>query len=261
LLDLEDLERKLGPRTRLVAIGAASNALGTMTDVGRVAALARSRGALVFVDAVHYAPHALVDVKRFDADFLACSAYKFYGPHIGVLWGKRELLERLDVPRLDPAPDDAPERLETGTQNHEGIVGAAAAVDWLASIGGRDAGSAKREALTLALAELHARSSALFRRLWDGLGEIKHARRFGLPPDQPRTPTLAFRVDGMTSDDVAVALAERGLFCSHGDFYAATVIERLGVGLDGVVRVGCSAYTNEEEIHRVIEAVAELRSR
>jgi selenocysteine lyase/cysteine desulfurase len=167
------------------------------------------------------------------------------------------------VPRLDPAPDDAPERLETGTQNHEGIVGAGAAVDWLAAIGGatRDSGVAKREALALAYAELHARSVALFRRLWDGLGDIRHARRFGLPPDQSRTPTLAFRVDGMTSDDVAVAFAERGLFVSHGDFYAATVIERLGVGPDGVVRVGCSAYTNDEEIDRVIEAVAELRSR
>jgi cysteine desulfurase family protein (TIGR01976 family) len=260
-LDLEDLERKVGPRTRLVAIGAASNALGTMTDVPRVAAIARARGALVFVDAVHYAPHALVDVKRFDADFLACSAYKFYGPHIGVLWCKRELLERLDVPRLDPAPDDAPERLETGTQNHEGIVGAAAAVDYLASIGTREAGSEKRAALAIAFADLHARSAALFDRLWHGLGDIKSVRRFGLPPDRPRTPTLAFRVDGMTSDDVAVALAERGLFVSHGDFYAATVIERLGVGADGVVRVGCSAYTNDDEIDRVIEAVAALRSR
>ena len=260
-LDLEDLERKVGPRTRLVAIGAASNALGTMVDVPRVAAIARARGAFVFVDAVHYAPHALVDVKRLDADFLACSAYKFYGPHIGVLWCRRELLERLDVPRLDPAPDDAPERLETGTQNHEGIVGAAAAVDWLAALSGREAGNARRERLAVSFAELHARSAGLFRRLWDGIGEIRHARRFGLPPDQRRSPTLAFRVDGMTSDDVAVALAERGLFVSHGDFYAATVIERLGVGPDGVVRVGCSAYTNDEEIDRVIEAVAELRSR
>src|SRR5688500_14414317 len=132
-LDLEDLERRIGKRTRLVAIGAASNALGTMTDIPRVAAMARAHGALVFVDAVHYAPHMLVDVATLDCDFLACSAYKFYGPHIGVLWAKRDLVERLDVPRLDPAPDTSPERLETGTQNHEGIVGAGAAVDYLAS--------------------------------------------------------------------------------------------------------------------------------
>jgi cysteine desulfurase family protein (TIGR01976 family) len=257
-LDLEDLERKMGPKTRLVAIGAASNALGTIVDVPRVASMARALGALVFVDAVHYAAHALVDVKRFDADFLACSAYKFYGPHIGVLWCKREILERLDVPRLDPAPDDAPERLETGTQNHEGIVGAGAAVAWLASLA-REDGSGKREALATAFAESHARSASLFSRLWKALGDMKHVRRFGLSPSQPRTPTLAFKVEGMTSDDVAVALAERGLFVSHGDFYAATVIERLGVGPDGVVRVGCSAYTTIEEIDRVIEAVAAIR--
>jgi cysteine desulfurase family protein (TIGR01976 family) len=259
-LDFEDLERQISPRTRLVAIGAASNALGTIVDVARVASLARAYGALVFVDAVHYSPHMLVDVKQLDADFLACSAYKFYGPHIGVLWCRREILERLDVPRLDPAPDDAPERLETGTQNHEGIVGAGVAVDWLASLS-REAGSGKREALAITFAELHARSSSLFERLWNGLGEMKHVRLFGLKPRQPRTPTLAFKVDGMTSDEVAVALAERALFLSHGDFYAATVIERLGVGPDGVVRVGCSAYTDENEIDRVIEAVAEIKRR
>jgi cysteine desulfurase family protein (TIGR01976 family) len=259
-LDLEDLERKIGPRTRLVAIGAASNALGTIVDVPRVAAMARAHGALVFVDAVHYAPHMLVDVKRLDADFLACSAYKFYGPHIGVLWGRRDLVEHLDAPKLDPAPDDAPERLETGTQNHEGIVGAGAAVDWLASLS-KELGRGKREALAATFAELHARSAVLFSRLWNELGAMKHVRRFGLAPHQPRTPTLALRVEGLSSDDVAVALAERGLFLSHGDFYAATVIERLGVGADGVVRVGCSAYTNDDEIDRVIEALDALRSR
>jgi cysteine desulfurase family protein (TIGR01976 family) len=262
-LDLDDLERKIGPRTRLVAVGAASNALGTIVDVPRVAAMARAHGALVFVDAVHYAPHELVDVRRLDADFLACSAYKFYGPHIGTLWCRRELLERLDVPRLDPAPDDAPERLETGTQNHEGIVGAGAAVDWLAGLAAltREPGRGTREALAVAYAELRARSLTLFTRLWDGVGSIRGVRCFGLPPGARRTPTLAFKVDGLTSDEVAVALAERGLFLSHGDFYAATVIERLGVGPDGVVRLGCSAYTSEDEIDRVIEALAAIRSR
>lgn len=262
-LDLDDLERKIGPRTRLVAIGAASNALGTIVDVPRVAAMARAHDAFVFVDAVHYAPHELVDVQQLGADFLACSAYKFYGPHIGALWCRRELLERLDVPRLDPAPDDAPERLETGTQNHEGIVGAAAAVDWLAGIAGenRDTGHGRRDKLGIAYADLRARSMVLFQRLWDGVGAIRGVRRFGLPPGARRTPTLALRVDGFTSDEVAVALAERGLFLSHGDFYAATVIERLGVGPDGVVRVGCSAYTSAEEIDRVVEALDGLRSR
>ena len=140
-LDLEALGRLLGKRTRLVAVGAASNAVGTINDVARVAALARANGSRVFVDAVHYAPHALVDVKALGADFLACSPYKFYGPHAGVLWGRSELLEELDVPKLRPAPEEAPDRLETGTQNHEGIVGCGAAVDFLASLAGDGGGT------------------------------------------------------------------------------------------------------------------------
>lgn len=256
-VDLEDLERKLGNRTRLVAIGAASNALGTIVDVPRVAAMARARKALVFVDAVHFAPHALTDVRAFDCDFLALSAYKFYGPHIGVLWGKRALMDELDAPRLDPAPQESPERLETGTQNHEGIVGAAAAVDWLAWLAGEESGT-RREALGATFQALHRRGTELFQQLWEGLGGIDGVQRYGLPPAQPRTPTLAFRVQGKSCDDVAVALAERGLFVSHGDFYAATVIERLGVGPDGVVRVGCSAYTTDGEIDRVVEAVRQI---
>src|SRR6476659_11065270 len=134
-LDWPALERALSPRTRLLAIGAASNALGTVSDVTRACALARAAGALSFVDAVHYAPHALVDVRAIGCDFLACSAYKFYGPHVGVLWGKRDLIATVDIPKLIPAPEAPPERLETGTQNHEGIIGAAAAVDFLADIG------------------------------------------------------------------------------------------------------------------------------
>jgi len=257
-LDLDDLESKIGARTRLVAIGAASNALGTIVDVPRVAAMARARGALVFVDAVHYAPHMLVDVQAFDCDFLAMSAYKFYGPHIGVLWGQKRLLEKLDVPKLEPAPEESPERLETGTQNHEGIVGAGAAVAFLASLAS-DPELDVRAALARTFATLHGRGLTLFRQLYDGLGAIRGVRRFGLPPaGGPRTPTLAFRVDGKSCDDVAVALAERGLFVSHGDFYAATIIERLGVGTDGVVRVGCSAYTSAEEIDRVVGAVKEI---
>jgi cysteine desulfurase family protein (TIGR01976 family) len=266
-LDLEDFERKLSPRTRLVAVVAASNALGTIVDIPRIAAMARAKGALVFVDAVHFAPHSLVDVKAMDCDLLAMSAYKFYGPHIGVLWGKRDLIERLDVPKLAPAPEESPERLETGTQNHEGIVGAGAAVDWLASLAdGSTADRGPRTAdrrpqLKAALGALHERGTKLFAQLWNGLGDIKGVQRFGLPPDGRRTPTLSFRVKGATSDDVAIALAKRGLFVSHGDFYAATIIERLGGWPDGVVRVGCSVYTTESEIQRVVEAVDRISKR
>ena len=251
-LDWDDLERAIGPRTRLLAVGAASNALGTITDVKAAGALAHAHGALVFVDAVHYAPHVLVDVEHLGCDFLACSAYKFYGPHAGFLFGKHELLTRLDVPKLEPAPDEAPDRLETGTQNHEGIVGTGAAIDFIASIG---QGTTRRQRIMTAMGALHAHGDALVRRLWDGLGEISGVRRFGPTPSEPRTPTVSFVVDSVPSDAVAVALAERGVFVSHGDFYAATVIERLGHASDGVVRAGCACYTTLEEVDRLIEGV------
>ena len=256
-LDMDDLERAIGPKTKLVAIGAASNALGTMPDVAHAVKLAHDRGALVFVDAVHYAPHALVDVKALDADFLACSAYKFYGPHIGVIWGRRKLLEQLDVPKLDPAPEESPERLETGTQNHEGMVGAGAAVDFLASLA-NDHALTRRNALERAFTSLHARAHGLFELLWNGLGELPKVTRFGLAPGKPRSPTVSFVVHGVTSTDVAVAMAKEALFVSHGDFYAATVIERLGVGAEGVVRIGCSVYTTREEIERVLSALRRI---
>ena len=257
-IDLDDLEAKLSPRTRLVAIGGASNALGTISNIQRVVEAAHARKALAFVDAVHLAPHALVDVREIGCDFLACSAYKFYGPHIGVLWGRHALIDSLDVPKLDPAPTEAPENLETGTQNHEGIIGAGAAVDYLAGLA-RGAGS-RRDALASTFAELHRRGAQLFEALWRGLSGIRGVTLFGREPGAgPRTPTVAFTVAGRSCDDVAVALAEQGLFVSHGDFYAATVIERLGVGPDGVVRIGCSAYTTMDEIERVVRAVSTLR--
>ena len=257
-LDWTDLERAFSSRTRLLAIGAASNALGTITDVAAAARLAKAHDALVFVDAVHYAPHALVDVRALGCDFLSCSAYKFYGPHIGVLWGRGELLASVDVPKLIPSPDTAPERLETGTQNHEGIVGAAAAVDFLASIG---TGKTRRERLATAFPALHAQGRALLAQLWSGLSSIPGVRLYGPPPDAPRTPTVGFTLDGIVSDDVARALAERALFTSNGDFYAATVIERLGHATDGIVRAGCACYTSADEVTRFVDAVAAIAER
>ena len=260
-LDWRDLERNIGPKTRLVAIGAASNALGTITDVRAAAELARAVGALTFVDAVHYAPHELVDVRSIGCDFLGCSAYKFYGPHVGILYGRRELLERVDVPRLDPAPNTSPERLETGTQNHEGIVGAAAAVDFLASLARPGApadvaaGMRRRQALRCTFNALHGRGEALIARLWHALADMEHVTLYGPPPGTPRTPTLAFTVRGRSTDDVARSLARRGLFLSNGDFYAATVIARLGRSPEGVVRAGCSCYTTADEVERLIDAV------
>lgn len=255
VLDWADLEASINPRTRLLAIGAASNALGTITDVAAAARLAQAHGALVFVDAVHYAPHVLVDVKALGCDFLACSAYKFYGPHVGMVWGKRDLIATLDVPKLIPAPEAPPERLETGTQNHEGIVGAAAAVDYLASFG---SGASRRERLVSGFAALHNAGTALFARMWNGLASIRGVRLYGLPPGNPRTPTVSFTVDGVVSDDVARALARRGVFVSNGDFYATTVIERLGHATDGVVRAGCACYTTPDEVDRLIDGVQSI---
>jgi cysteine desulfurase family protein (TIGR01976 family) len=254
-LDWTALERALTPRTRLLAIGAASNALGTVNDVTRACALARGAGALTFVDAVHYAPHALVDVRAIGCDFLACSAYKFYGPHVGVLYGRRERLEALDVPKLAPAPETGPERMETGTLNHEGIVGAGAAVDFLASLGG--VGS-RRERLVRTFGALHARGQELLERLWDGLASTPGVRLFGPAPTQPRTSTVGFTVAGLTTDDVATALAGEGVFVSNGDFYATTVIERLGVAPDGLVRAGCACYTTAEEVDRLVAGIRRL---
>jgi cysteine desulfurase family protein (TIGR01976 family) len=251
-LDWDDLAKVLNPRTKLLAIGAASNALGTISDVARAARMAHDVGALVFVDAVHYAPHRLVDVRALDCDFLACSAYKFHGPHIGILYCKESLIERLDVPKLRPSPNTAPERLETGTQNHEGIVGAAAAVDFLAGLA---EGPTRRARLEAAFATLHDRGQALIERLWNGLAEIKSIQLFGPKPDRPRTPTVSFAVDGIPSAEVTRRLAGRGLFVSHGDFYASTAVERLGHAHDGLVRVGCACYTTAEEIDRLLEAL------
>lgn len=252
VLDWTSLEESLSSRTRLLAIGAGSNALGTITDVARATELAHRAGALVYVDAVHYAPHALVDVRAIGCDFLGCSAYKFYGPHVGVIYGREALLVDLDVPRLEPAPDYAPDRLETGTQNHEGIVGSAAAVDFLASLG---QGATRRARLASAYAHLHEDSMALFRRLWDGLGDIPGVTRFGPTPDQPRTPTVGFVVRGVDSESVTRSLAERAVFVSHGDFYASTIVRLLGHADDGLVRAGLSCYTSADEVERLLEGL------
>ncbi|HEX9166492.1 MAG TPA: cysteine desulfurase-like protein [Gemmatimonadales bacterium] len=258
-LDWETLERLVTDRTRLLAIGAASNALGTVTDVARACRLARERGALSFVDAVHYAAHALVDVQAIGCDFLACSPYKFYGPHMGVLWGREELLADVPVPRLAPAPDVAPERLETGTLSHEGMVGSAAAVEFLAEIApGR---LSTRLALEDAMAALHQRGQALFERLWDGLGTVAGVVRYGPPPSRPRTPTLGFTVPGHSAESVARHLVTRGVFCSHGDFYAQGVVDRLGLAETGLVRAGIVCYTTEDEVDRLVRGVAELAGR
>ena len=258
-LDWSALERAFSPRTKLLAIGAASNILGTITDVAAATRLAHDAGALCFIDAVHYAPHALVDVKAIGCDLLVCSPYKFYGPHLGTAYVRRDLLERLDLPKVEPASNTAPERLETGTLSHEAIVGAGAAVDFLASLANH-AGS-RRDRLVATMAALHERGLRQLTRLWDALSAIPFVTVYGPPPSRPRTSTISFVVAGLDSTAVARHCAERGLFVSNGDFYALTVVRRLGHEKDGVVRIGCAAYTSDDEVERAIAAIAELADR
>ena len=254
-LDWQDLEAKVNKRTKVLAIGVASNALGTVNDIRRAAEIAHNAGALLFADGVHSTPHIPTDVKTWGCDFLACSAYKFYGPHMGVLYGRNELLQSIDFPKLVPAPDNAPERAETGTLNHEGIAGTAAAVDFIASLA---AGASRREQLQAALAGLDARGHQLVTQLWEGLSEIPGVKVFAPTPAERRTPTVSFVVHGVAPAEVSAHLARRGVFVSHGNFYAATVVERLGFKKEGVVRAGCACYTTSQEINRLIDGVGEI---
>jgi cysteine desulfurase family protein (TIGR01976 family) len=266
-LDWADFERLVNEKTRIVAFGAGCNALGTVNRYRDAVKLAHSLGAYALVDAVHYAPYFLCDVREMDCDFLTCSAYKFYGPHASVFYGKKELLEAVDFPKLQPAPDTAPERAEMGTQIHEGIAGAAAAVDFYASLasdstrtasGSDGLTNARRQHLIAAFDGLRDHSRPQVKRLWEELSRIKGVRLYGPPPEVERTPTVSFTIKNVASTDVARRMAERGLFVSHGDFYAQTVIERLGLAPEGLVRVGCACYTSDEEIERLIETAKEI---
>ena len=247
-LDYEHMASLMTSKTRLVAVGGASNATGTVNDLARVREIASD--ALLFVDAVHLTPHTGIDVKSIGCDFLVCSSYKFYGPHAGILFGREELLASLPFPKVAPAPDTAPERVETGTQNHEGIAGIRGVIDWLASL---SEGHSRRERLMTTFDAFHARGEELFRILWEGLSSIAGITLYGPRPGQPRTPTLAFTIDGVGCEALVRELAANGLFVSHGDFYAATAVGCLGV--PEVVRVGCACYSTEEEVRRLIETV------
>ena len=257
-LDWDVFESVVGERTGLIAIGGASNALGTVNDVARAANLARRSGSLLFVDAVHSTPHLPTDVSVLGCDALACSPYKFYGPHAGVLWVRRSLLESLQVSKLLPASDEAPERLETGTLSHEAIAGTTAAIDFLAGLG--DGSGDRRSRIQQVMQGLHDRGDSLVRRLWDGLQSLDGVRLFGpAPGTSERTPTVSLIVEGVSSSGVSRRLAEDGgIFCSFGDFYATDVTVRLGVEEAGLVRAGCACYTTEAEVDRLIEGVESI---
>ena len=257
-LDMGALERAVNASTRLIAVGGASNALGTVNDLAAVRRLARDRDCLLFVDGVHSTPHLPVDVEQLECDALACSPYKFYGPHLGVLWVRRSLLDSLQVSKLLPASDRSPERMETGPLNHEGIAGALAAVEVLASLDAEP--GTRRKRLGRVMRELHARGALLAERMWAGLTAIEGVRVFGpAPGTAPRTPTVSFVLQGHPSAEVSRRLAdEYGIFCSHGDFYATDVARCLGVAEVGLVRAGAACYTSLEEVDRLVAGVGEI---
>jgi cysteine desulfurase family protein (TIGR01976 family) len=257
-LDYAALESFLNERTRLVAIGYASNALGTINDVHRVVEGARSVGALSFVDAVHYAPHGIIDVRGLGCDFLACSAYKFFGPHVGILWGKREHLESLEPLKVPPAPENAPDRWESGTLSHEGIAGVAAAVKWIAGLAPEPAAT-RRERVRAGMERIERNEAALMDDLLDGLAAIPGVRIYGPPRGTPRTPTVGFTVEGRSAAEVARRLASEGVCVWSGNFYASSVVEHLGlVEAGGLVRAGLAPYNDREDVRRLLEGVARI---
>ncbi len=272
-LDLDSLRSLLTDRTRLVAVTAASNAVGSLTPVRQIADMVHSVGAELFVDAVHYAPHRSVDVSQWNCDYLVCSAYKFFGPHIGVLYGRPERMMQLTPYKLRPAPDSLPVRWMTGTQNHACIAGAAAAVEYIASLSDSSTTSpvtatqvsasatSLRAKLVDAMNQIQNHEMQLVQRLIAGLQSISGVQIFGIVEAarmSERAPTVAFRLDSMKSIDVAQRLGDEGVFVWHGNYYALPLTTALGTEPDGMVRIGCMHYNTQEEIDRTIDLIRSI---
>jgi len=263
-LDLDDLESKLNSKTKLVAVGYASNAVGTINPVAEIAKLAHAAGAMIFIDAVHYAPHGPIDVKALDCDFLVCSPYKFFGPHMGTLFGKKEHLERLKPYKVRPAADTVPECWETGTQVMELIAGIHAAVEYIAELGRRSNPSVRdrRAALLAAYGSTVEYERTLLTRLIAGLLAIPRLRFFGIRDPKrfaERCSTVSVRLGKGTPTDAATFLGERGIFTWDGNFYALNLTERLGVETSGgVLRVGLVHYNTTQEVDRLLAALKEF---
>ncbi len=266
-LDMDSLEAALTDRTRIVATVHASNAVGTINPVGQIAAMAHAAGALYVVDAVQSAPHIPLDVQAIGCDFLLCSAYKFFGPHIGILWGRYDLLAALPAYKVRPARDVPPHRWETGTLSFETIHGAAAAIDYLAWIGdafgdGHFPGtSARREQLLRGMATIQDYEHGLATHLIAGLGALPGVTIAGITDPArvgERVPTVAFVLEGYTPGEIARILGERHTYVWHGNYYAQEIMERLGRGAHGMVRVGPVHYNTHEEIDRLLEVLAEM---
>ena len=258
-LDLRDIDEKINPKTRLVAVGLASNAVGTVNDVAAVAGRARAVGAVVAVDAVHAAPHLPMDREAIGADVLSCSAYKFFGPHVGVTAIGRELFENMEVHRLDPAPNHIPDKLETGTQNHEGIAGVRGALDFILSLG---EGASPREKILDAMRTVEEHEARLADRFRAALREIPGVTLYAAPDTVRKTPTVAFRLENRTPLEVCRHAASHGYFIAAGDFYASTLSQKLGLdGSGGFVRAGLAPYNTEEEVDGFVRALERLASK
>ena len=263
-LDMAAYAALLSPRTRLVAVTYASNAVGTVTDVATWARMAHEAGALIWVDAVHYGPHGLVDVRALDVDFLVCSAYKFFGPHLGILYGREELLERLHPYQLRPAPHTVPEKYESGTKNHECLAGLVATLDYLAELGkGSEAGHAtSRASLARAMTLIQPYEESLSRALLEGFRRIPRVHLYGISDParlRERVPTFAFNLTGRNASEVGRALATEGIFAWTGNYYALEIMEKLGLeGKGGAVRIGVVHYNTLDEIERFVQTLGRI---
>ena len=266
-LDMQHLARQITAKTKLVAVGYASNAVGTINDVKEVVRLAHQVGALAFVDAVHYGPHGLIDVRAIDCDFLACSTYKFFGPHMGVLYGKREHLKRLQPYKVRALVNEVPNRWEMGTLNHECIAGITACVEYLADLGRHvnSKSTNRRSALISAFQMIQAYERTLAERMLRGLLAIPGLKAYGITDLQKlanRTPTFAVRVDGHTPLELATKLGDRGFFTWDGNYYALNLTERLDVEKSGgFLRIGLVHYNTAEEVDGVVAALQGITQR
>ena len=252
-LEPDDMETAITDRTKLVAVGLASNAVGTVNDVAAMAGRAHEAGAFVAVDAVHAAPHIPIDRDAIGADALTCSAYKFFGPHVGVTAVKRDLLEAMSVYKVEPAPAYIPDKLETGTQNHEGIAGVKGALDFIASLGD---GSSLRDRLVSGMRAVEEYEADLAARFRAALREIPGLELYAAPDDVRKTPTIAFRIEGRTPREFCEHMVEKGFFVADGHFYASTLARKLGIHDNGGwIRAGLAPYNTEEEIEGFIQSL------
>ena len=255
-LDYAQMRRLISEKTRLLALGCSSNAIGTVNNLALARELTRNVGALLILDAVHYVPHFPVDVQQLDPDFLLCSAYKFYGPHIGILYSRPGALDTLPTDRLIVQDDIAPYRIETGTLNHPAIEGVGAAVDYLARFG---RGATRADQVHDAIAAISVYEHKLGEFLWSALEELRGVRLWGVKfSDRLRAPTVSFTIDDVDPAVIAKSLDEVGICVWDGNFYAPRPVEILNIPGRALLRVGISMYNTQEEVERLIACVAAL---